>query len=345
VITSKQLLLDVFNGKANSKIPIWYMRQAGRYLPEYREFRKGKSFEDMAMTPEYAAEVTLQPIWRYDLDAAIIFSDILVPLYEMNRGLSIQPLKGPVMENPVTKPSEIKELKRTYPSEDFPYLEESIRQVRKEIPNKAMFGFAGAPFTLASYLLEGKSTKTALLTKSFAYNYPDEFGELLSFLTDIVIDQLQVQLDGGVDIIQVFDSWAGYLTPQQYEDWILPHMQKIFKHFQNVPNILYGRGTSHLLPVFKNSGAKGYSVDTTISIKHARDIIGPNTVLQGNLDPALLLSNPTKVKKGTLELLTQNKCIGNPRYIFNLGQGIDKESKLENVEMMVNTVKTFNLED
>ena len=177
---SKQLFLDTFKGKSSGNIPLWYMRQAGRYLPEYREFRKGKTFEDMAMTPENAVEVTLQPIRRFDLDAAIIFSDILVPLYEMNRGLTIVPQVGPIMENPVTKPSEVKELKRTHPSEDFPYLEESIRKTRKEIPDKALIGFAGAPFTLASYLLEGKSTKTALVTKASAYTNPDEFHSLLS---------------------------------------------------------------------------------------------------------------------------------------------------------------------
>ncbi|MFV2016512.1 MAG: uroporphyrinogen decarboxylase, partial [Candidatus Heimdallarchaeota archaeon] len=329
----------------NSNIPIWYMRQAGRYLPEYREFRKGKTFEDMAMSPENAVEVTLQPIRRFDLDAAIIFSDILVPLYEMNRGLTIVPQKGPIIENPVTNPSEIKELKRTRPAEDFPYLEESIRKTRKEIPDKALIGFAGAPFTLASYLLEGKSTKTALVTKAFAYNHPEEFNELLSFLTEIVIDQLQVQVNGGVDVIQLFDSWAGFLSPIQYENWILPHVQKIFKHFENIPNILYGRGTSHLLPVFIKSGAKGFSVDTSISLNQARNIIGDNRVLQGNLDPALLLSNPSIVKSATLDLLEQNKLLDNPRYIFNLGQGIDKDSKLENVEMMVNTLKYYNLEN
>ncbi|MHA2275029.1 MAG: uroporphyrinogen decarboxylase [Candidatus Kariarchaeaceae archaeon] len=345
MIKSKQLVLDAFEGKFNPQVPIWYMRQAGRYLPEYREFRKGKTFEDMAMTPENAVEVTLQPLRRYNLDAAIIFSDILVPLYGMDRGLSIVPLKGPIMENPVTTPEEVGELKRTSPKEDFPYLEESIRKVRKEIPDKALFGFAGAPFTLASYLIEGKSTRTALLSKSFAYKYPNEFSKLLEFLTDIVIDQLQVQVNAGADVIQVFDSWAGFLSPNQYQEWILPHIMRIFSHFSHIPNILYGRGSSHLLPVFAKSGAKGFSIDMSLSLAQARNIVGDSAVVQGNLDPALLLSDPNNVKTATVDLLKQREAIENPRYIFNLAQGIDKDSKLENVKMMINTVKSFRMED
>ncbi len=340
---SKDLILDAFKGQTNDRIPIWFMRQAGRYLPEYREFREGKTFEQMAMTPENAAEVTLQPIRRYDLDAAIIFSDILVPLYGMDRGLEIVPLKGPILENPVKNPEDVKSLKRTTPKEDFPYLKESIQLVRKEVPDKALFGFAGAPFTLASYLIEGKSTRNALLTKSFAYNHPDEFFTLLSTLADIVIDQLQVQIDGGADIIQLFDSWAGFLSPHQYDEWILPHIRKIFANFNNTPNILYGRGSSHLLPIFKKSGARGISIDSTLNLVEARTLVGDNLVIQGNLDPAVLLTTPKMVEKQTMAVLENHQINKNPRYIFNLAQGIDKTSKLENVEAMVNTVKEFSL--
>ncbi|OLS24051.1 MAG: Uroporphyrinogen decarboxylase [Candidatus Heimdallarchaeota archaeon LC_2] len=342
---SKDLILDAFNGQQNSQVPIWFMRQAGRYLPEYRKFREGKTFEEMAMTPENAAKVTLQPIRRYDLDAAIIFSDILIPLYGMDRGLEIVPQVGPVLEKPLKNPEDVKSLKRTSPKEDFPYLKESIQLVRKEIPDKALFGFAGAPFTLASYLIEGKSTRNALLTKTFAYKYPDEFSTLLNMLADIVIDQLQVQIEGGADVIQLFDSWAGFLSASQYEKWILPHVQKIFLKFDNTPNILYGRGSSHLLPIFQKSGAKGISIDSTLSLIDARSFVGNDLVIQGNLDPAVLLTNPRIVENHTKEVLKDYTLTNNPRYIFNLAQGIDKTSKLENVEMMINTVKEFRLEE
>ncbi|MCG3218404.1 MAG: uroporphyrinogen decarboxylase [Candidatus Heimdallarchaeota archaeon] len=341
---SRELFLGVFKGEEYTEIPIWFMRQAGRHLPEYMKIREKKNFEERAQTPEIAAEITLQPVRRYNIDAAIIFSDILIPLYGMERGLEIVPGVGPVIEKPIVSPDEIAELKKTSSKEDFPYIEESIKLVRKEIRNKALIGFAGAPFTLASYLIEGKSTRDALTTKAFAFNHPSEFKQLLQLLTEIVIDQLASQVKAGADAIQVFDSWAGFLSPAQYQEWGLPFVKQIFDNFEEVPSIFYARGSNHLLPITTEIGAKGYSIDTTLSLTKAKEILG-NKVLQGNLDPAYLLTSPEVVERASLKILEEAATIGRSSYIFNLGTGVNKDSSIENVVRMVETVKKFKRDE
>ncbi|RMG38466.1 MAG: uroporphyrinogen decarboxylase [Methanobacteriota archaeon] len=247
-MNSKELFNSVFEGKDVERPPLWFMRQAGRYLPEYLSLREGKTFEQMVMDPNIASEITLQPIRRFDLDAAIIFSDILIPLYSMERGLEIKPGVGPVIEKPLALPEEVDELYHPVPKKDYPYLSQSIAQVRATIPEKWLIGFSGAPFTLASYLIEGKSTRNALTTKVFAYKYPDAFAKLLDKLVSIVLQQLKAQIGAGVDMVQIFDSWAGFLSPTQYRDWILPSLHRIMEEIE-VPKIIYARGSSHLLAV------------------------------------------------------------------------------------------------
>ncbi|MCE7737320.1 MAG: uroporphyrinogen decarboxylase [Candidatus Heimdallarchaeota archaeon] len=339
--TSKELVLDAFKGEINERVPIWFMRQAGRYLPEYMEIRKEKTFEERSQSPELAAEITLQPIKRYDLDAAIIFSDILIPFYGMDIGLEIVPQLGPVIENHIKNVDDIYRLKKTTSKNDFPYLPESIEIVREQIPDKALFGFSGAPFTLASYLIEGKSTSNALVTKSLAYEHPKDFHYLMNLITEIVIDQLECQIKAGADVIQVFDSWAGFLSPAQFEEWAAPYLKIIFSHFGKTPNIFYARGSNHLLPVANTLGSKGISIDTTTTYTYARKIVGKEKLLQGNLDNSTLLTTPKIVEHHVNTLLAEVQQDGNPRYIFNLGQGIDRYSSLENVGKMVSLVKSF----
>ncbi|MHA2170744.1 MAG: uroporphyrinogen decarboxylase [Candidatus Kariarchaeaceae archaeon] len=339
--TGKELILGAFSGKSYPTFPVWFMRQAGRYLPEYMKIREKSDFEERCQTPELASEITLQPIERYDMDAAIIFSDILVPIYGMDRGLKIIPQKGPIIDEPITSPEDVKSLKKTNSKEDFQYLPESIKLVRKEIPNKALFGFSGAPFTLASYLIEGKSTKDALLTKAFALKHPHAYDQLLNLLTDIVIDQLQSQINSGVDVIQVFDSWAGFLSPDQFSSWALPYTKRIFETLSETPCIFYARGSSHLFALAAQSGADGISIDTTMSLTDARSKIKSETVLQGNLDPTYLLTNPKLVRENTVKILNEANSLGSPHYIFNLARGIDRNSSLENVKTMIDTVKSF----
>lgn len=339
-LTGKELILGAFYGTNAGAIPVWFMRQAGRYLPEYMEIRHKYTFEERCQTPELAARITLQPIDRFDMDAAIIFSDILIPIYGMDRGLKIIPQRGPVIADPINSPEDVNSLKKTNSKEDFQYLPESIKIVRKKIPDKALFGFSGAPFTLASYLIEGKSTKDALLTKAFALKYPKAYDQLLNLLTDIIIDQLQSQISAGVDVVQVFDSWAGFLSAEQFNNWALPYIKRIFQSIE-VPSILYARGSSHLFELAVQSGANGISIDTTMSLTKARSKVGSKMVLQGNLDPTYLLTNPKLVKENTLKILNEALSLNSPHYIFNLARGIDRNSSLENVKAMIDTVKSF----
>jgi uroporphyrinogen decarboxylase len=339
---SKDLILNALNGNRGDKIPIWFMRQAGRYLPEYLELRKGKTFEQMCQTPEIAKEITIQPINRFDLDAAIIFSDILIPIYSMNLGLSIKPGIGPVLEKPIRAPEDIKNLPLPDPKIDFPYLEISINLVRKELNGKALIGFSGAPFTLASYLIEGKSTRDALLTKAFALKYPDSFQLLMKFLVKTVVAQLQVQVKAGVDVIQLFDTWAGHLSQHDYNQWVLPYTSEVLQSdlLSSVPRIHFARGAGHLLHSFVSTNATAISVDTSLDLRTASAIIPDDMAIQGNLDPATLLSSPKVVKREVKKIISQiEKRNG---YIFNLGKGIDKSSPLENVQAMINTVRSYS---
>jgi len=336
-MNSRELFTGIFEGKEIERPPVWFMRQAGRYLPEYRKLREGKTFEQMASTPDLAKEITLQPIRRFDLDAAIIFSDILIPLYSMERGLSIKPQIGPVLDRPLTDPLEVESLHIPRPELDFPYVVESIEMVREEIPDKWFIGFAGAPFTLASYLIEGQSTRNALLTRKFAFEHEESFRTLLDLLAEIVLRQLRSQIDAGVNMVQIFDSWAGFLSADQYREWVLPSLKKVIEKL-DVPTMIYARGSSHLLEILSESGADGISIDGTLSLSKARGIVGAGKVLQGNLDPALLQTNTERVKREVMELLKQ---VDNQRYIFNLAQGIDKSSSVACVASMVESVKSW----
>ncbi|MFW9930661.1 MAG: uroporphyrinogen decarboxylase [Candidatus Thorarchaeota archaeon] len=341
--THNKLLLEAIYRKKSGPVPVWFMRQAGRYLPEYQEVRKSKTFEEMIQNPEIVSEVTLQPVKRFDLDAAIIFSDILVPFYYINRNLKILPEKGPVLENPLRNPKEINTLPIINPEEDYPYLKESIRKVKNDLPkNKSLIGFSGAPFTLASYLIEGKSTKDAFLTKIFALKYPNEYDALLTYISDIIISQLEAQVLAGVDIVQIFDSWALYLTPDQYHRFAFPYTKRIISspRLSNIPKIHFAQGTAHLIDHFINTKPEVLSLDSNYLIKTAVKKIPSHIAVQGNLDPAYLLSNKNLVRKETNHLLNTVKTKNN--YIFNLGKGIHKDTPVENVQEMVDTIKEYN---
>lgn len=337
-----KLLLDALQGKYTDRVPIWFMRQAGRYLPEYRKLREGKTFEDMVQNPDIAKEVTIQPIKRFDLDAAIIFSDILIPLYALDIGLEIKPGIGPIIERPIAKPEDISKLEMVYPKESYPYVFESIQKVKKELPNKtALIGFSGAPFTLASYLIEGKSTRDALKTKAFYMKYLDKYHSLLDFITEMLIHQLKVQVEAGAEVLQIFDSWAGFLSASTYEKIALPYTRKIIEDpaFKNIPIIHFARGSGHLLPNYLDTKADCISVDTSLDMTFALELIPKDIIIQGNLDPAILFTNKdfVNLKVSQMLELTRSKS----GYIFNLGNGINKDTPIENVHEMVETVKAY----
>ena len=336
-------LLNAINGELTTKIPVWFMRQAGRYLPEYQEVRQNKTFEELVQNPDTAACLTLQPVERFNLDGAIIFSDILIPLYAMNRGFKIKMNEGPILEKPIRSPHDVESLEIINQGEAYPYLKESIRKVKKILPqNVALIGFSGAPFTLASYLIEGKSTRDGLLTKAFAYNYPKEYNQLLDKLTEIIILQLQSQADAGVDVVQIFDSWAGHLSLEQYRCFAFPYTQKVFtaKYLEKIPKIHFAQGAGSLISEFVKINAQVLSIDTSLDIENALNYIPEAVALQGNLDPAILLSNEKVIQTYVNKLLS---CIQYKKgYIFNLGKGIEKDTPVSNVNTMIETIRMFN---
>lgn len=333
--TSRQLVQTAFTSEELERIPFWFMRQAGRHLPEYMELRKKYDFEARSQTPELAAKITMQPIMRYDMDVAIIFSDILIPLYSLNRGLKIIPKIGPQIKNPISSPKDVDTLPIISAKDNFPYLGDSMRIVRKELPNKAVAGFSGAPFTLASYLIEGKSTRDALRTKQFAMLHPEAYDKLLLYLVDVITDQLKSQITAGADFVQVFDSWAGFLSPEQYKAWSLPYIQHILETLHastDVPIMYYSRGSSHILATATQVNFDGFSVDHTVDLSTARKSVGSAT-LQGNLDPALLLTTPHVLEKELLKITESS------RYIFNLATGVNKDTPVANVKYVSDFLK------
>ncbi len=338
-LTPKQRFEKALNRETTDRPPIWFMRQAGRYLPEYKEIRKNKTFEQMIQDPEIATTITLQPIKRFDLDAAIIFTDILTPIYPLKIGLTIKQGIGPIIEKPINTPDKVNNIEITTPEEHYSYLIDEVKMTRKELKKHALIGFAGAPFTIASYLIEGKSTRDANKTKAFAWKYPEKYHELLSKVTEIIINKLKAQIKNNVDAVQLFDSWANYLSPKQYEILARPYVEKILNNpeISKKPVIYYSRGTSHLIEKISQLNVTAISIDHTISISQARKETHEKFVIQGNLDPAVLLSTAEKTREETMKIAREGRKT--PGYIFNLSKGIDKNTPLENVEIMVNTVK------
>ncbi|MDH4261558.1 MAG: uroporphyrinogen decarboxylase [Spirochaetia bacterium] len=324
------------------KVPIWFMRQAGRYLPEYQMIKKDRSFMEMVMDPEIASEITLQPIKRFDLDAAIIFSDILVILHALNMNVSFD--NGlPEISKVVNDENDIDELVKSYSSEmlsdRLKYYSKAIELTRKGLQTeKTLIGFAAAPFTLASYMIEGKTSKTHAKTRAWMYSNPHTFGKLMDFIVKSTIDYLNIQIKAGANVIQLFDSWGDAMATDIYLKHLVSYIEKISESVsKKVPVIYFCRGASihreSLTRLYKK-GVSVISLDWRLPINSFGDY-----PVQGNLDPAVLLSNPDTVRNMTLEVL--NARGNKPGFIFNLGHGIYPETPMENVEAMVNTVKQF----
>lgn len=337
------LLQRTLKNSNEKNIPIWFMRQAGRYLPEYREVREKYSFEEMTSTPDIAAKITLQPIERFDLDAAIIFADIMTLLGGM--GINVSFAKGPPeLDFTYEGTKTIAFLKERATRENFDehlsYFRESLRLTRKNLkPEKSLIGFAAAPFTLASYLVEGTTSKTHNKTRAYLYAQSDEFQQLLDAIAEATIHYLLMQKDAGADVVQLFESWGDVNHPRVYSEIILPSIVKVVKAVSpHMPVIFYSRGASvlreTLLPLY-DAGVSAVSVDWRMEI----DFFG-NRPVQGNLDPALLESTPEAVRREALSIL--NRRGKTPGLVFNLGHGISPQANLAAVEAMVSTVKEFS---
>jgi uroporphyrinogen decarboxylase len=318
--------------------PVWFMRQAGRYMVEYRSLRAKHSMLALCKTPELAAQVTLQPIDRFPLDAAIIFADILLPLEAMGLNLEFAEGEGPVIHNPVRERADVERLKAIDGAE-LEYVSEAIRQARQALRGRVpLIGFAWAPFTLASYAIEGGGSRNYLLTKSMMYREPEAWHQLMDKLARVVTGYLRRQIRAGAQAIQVFDSWVGCLSAGDYAEYVKPHVQLIFEGLkrENVPMIHFGTGTAALLRQMREAGGDVIGVDWRIHLDEAWAMIGYDRAVQGNLDPVALYGPLHEIERRVEDIL--RRAAGRPGHVFNLGHGILPTTPIEHVEAAINMI-------
>jgi len=301
--------------------PVWFMRQAGRSLPEYREVRAGIPMMEACARPDLIVEITMQPVRRYAVDAAIFFSDIVVPLKAIGIDLDIKPGVGPVIADPIRDAAAVDRLRPLEPG-DVPFVTEAIGELTCELGGTPLIGFAGGPFTLASYLIEGGPSKTHDRTKAIMYGEPGLWARLLDRLADIAIAYLKVQVDAGARAIQIFDSWVGGVSPEDYRRSVLPHSRKIFTALEphGVPRIHFGVGTGELLGLMGEAGADVVGVDWRVPLDEAVRRVDAGKALQGNLDPAILLAPWDVVAERAREVLAHGRTAEG--HVFNLGHGV-----------------------
>jgi uroporphyrinogen decarboxylase len=309
-------------GESVPHTPVWFMRQAGRSLPEYLRVREGIPMLDSCTMPELITEITLQPVRRHGVDAAVYFSDIVVPLKAIGIDLDIKPGVGPVIADPVRSREDLDRLRDLTP-EDVPYVTEAVRTLTAELGATPLIGFAGAPFTLASYLIEGGPSRSYAHTKAMMYGEPELFADLLDRLARITAVFLTVQVEAGASAVQVFDSWAGALAPADYRRFVLPASTKVFDAVAGygVPRIHFGVGTGELLGLMGQAGADVVGVDWRVPLDEAARRVGPGKALQGNLDPAVLFAPTSVVETKAREVLDDAAAAGTG-HIFNLGHGV-----------------------
>ena len=316
------------------------MRQAGRALPEYRAVREKASMFDIIKAPELAAEVTLQPVRRFGVDAAILFSDIVVPLASLGVGIELREGVGPVVDRPFRTEADLTRLRPFEPEVDAPYVAETVRLLAGEL-DVPLIGFAGAPFTLASYLIEGGPSKTHARTKALMHTEPRIWCELLDRLAGISLASLRAQVEAGAQAIQVFDSWAGALSPSDYRAHVLPASAHVFAGLSDlgVPRIHFGVGTGELLGLLGEAGADVVGVDWRVPLDAARPRVADGLSLQGNLDPAVCLAPWPVVEAAALDVLRRND--GHPAHVFNLGHGVLPETDPDTLKRVVDLVHAY----
>ncbi len=318
--------------------PVWFMRQAGRYMQEYQAIRAKHSILEVCKTPELAAQVTLQPIERFPLDAAIIFADILLPLEPMGISLDFVESEGPVIRNPVRDRASVDRL-RVIDGDELGYVGEAIQQARRALAGRVpLIGFAGAPFTLASYAIEGGGSRQYIETKQFMYREPEAWHRLMDKLARVVTGYLRRQIRAGAQAVQLFDSWVGCLSPGDYAEYVLPHVQLVFDGLkrEQIPLIHFGTGTAALLKLMREAGGDVIGVDWRVSLDEAWDVVGHDVALQGNLDPVVLFAPLHEIERRVEDIL--RRAAGRPGHIFNLGHGILPNTPVESVAAVVDLV-------
>jgi uroporphyrinogen decarboxylase len=318
------------------------MRQAGRYMKEYRALRKKYSFMEMCKDPEIAAQVTLQPIKRFRLDAAIIFADILIPLEPMGVAFEFAKGEGPVFHHPVREKKDIEKLRVIDPEEETSFLMKAIRVVRKELEGKIpLIGFSGAPFTLASYIIEGGHSKNYILTKGLMYHDRLAWDGLMEKLSEVLTRYLNAQVRAGVQAVQLFDSWVGCLSPTDYKEYVLPYSKKVIDGVdKSVPLIHFATSNATLLALMRQAGGDVIGIDWRVDIGEAWARLGYEVAIQGNLDPVLLLGPVELMKKEVKRIL--DRVEGRPGHVFNLGHGILPETPVDHVAALIDAVHEYS---
>jgi uroporphyrinogen decarboxylase len=329
--------LKACSGEKTQHTPIWIMRQAGRYLPEYRKVREKIDFLTLCKTPELAAQVTVEAVNALNVDAAIIFADILLPLEAMGSKLEYA-TGGPIIHNPVRHANDVQTLKQIDIAESLPFTLEAIKVARQQLPQDIpLIGFAGAPFTLASYLIEGGSSKQFDQVKKFMYSEPVAWNSLMEKLSAMTVDYLNAQTQSGAQVIQIFDSWAGCLSQADYKSYVLPHMKSLISNLSSeFPVIHFATGSSHLLELMQQAGHTVIGLDWRISLAEARQRLGQDTAVQGNLDPTVLLADKAQIKAQAQRVL--DEAADKPGHIFNLGHGVLPKTPPDNVKYLIEYV-------
>ncbi len=331
--------LRACRGEKVGYTPVWLMRQAGRYLPEYQEVRSKVDFLTLCKTPELAAKVTLQPVDILGVDAAILFSDILICVEAMGMRLEFSEKKGPLLEEPVRSKAGVDRLIIPDTEDSMPFVLDTIKILRRELEQKVpLIGFSGAPFTLATYVIEGGSSKNFLNTKKMMYQNPGLFGGLMEKITSTVIEYLSAQIKAGAQAVQLFDSWAGVLAPNDYENIVFPYVKTAIKSLKKfgVPIIYFVNDCSGILHVAKKCGADVMGIDWRVDMEKAVKTVGKKMVVQGNLDPLVLFGPKETIEDRVQDIL--NKAYPARGHIFNLGHGILPETPVENAIAMVEAV-------
>ncbi|MGH8059643.1 MAG: uroporphyrinogen decarboxylase, partial [Candidatus Entotheonellia bacterium] len=334
--TSADRFLKACRREPVDRTPVWFMRQAGRYLAEYRALRQHYPLLTLCKTPELAAQVTLQPLERLPVDAAIIFSDLLIPLEPMGVHLEFAEGEGPVIRNPIRCMADVEALRVIDPETELPFTLEAIRLVCRALDGKVpLIGFAGAPFTVASYLIEGSGSRQYLRTKTLMYHEPQAWHALLDKLARVSLAFLRAQIRAGARAVQLFDSWVGCLSPDDYRVYVLPHSRRVIEGLRGtgVPVIHFGTGTATLLGLMREAGGDVLGVDWRIPLDDAWQEIGADVAIQGNLDPAALFAPLPEIERRVMDIL--RRAGGRPGHIFNLGHGILPETPVEHVAAVV----------
>jgi uroporphyrinogen decarboxylase len=337
-MTSRERFLSACACKPLDRPPIWVMRQAGRYLPEYRAMKERHSFLEMVRTPELALEVTMQPLRRYPLDAAILFSDILVIPEAMGQPYRFKDEGGIAMEFRIDGAADIARLSSTGVGERLQYLAGALQLIKAELAgSRALLGFAGAPWTLASYMVEGGGSETFARVKELFYTQRSLFDELMTKITDAVIESLRLQIESGADAVQLFDSWGSALPACDYEAGSLVWIRRIVAALPaGTPVILFAKGVGGNLPALASSGAGVVGFDWTVDLPAVRCALPANVAVQGNLDPVALFASPKEIKSRAADII--RRAAGRPGHIFNLGHGVLPETPVNNVIALVDTV-------